>query len=130
MAFEDRLEGHDIRFVAPKTAWITPEPIAVIAGSKHSKAAMAFIEFMLSERGQRVAMERGVFPISPKYRVQGKPGSQAEMAVEFTGGVRSYFDSEVNNIYDDDKAQARYEQVNAQFRKEIEAVADELKKKY
>ncbi len=130
MAFEDRLEGHDIRFVAPKTAWITPEPIAVIAGSKHPKAAMAFIEFMLSERGQRVAMERGVFPISPKYRVQGKPGSQAEMAVEFTGGVRSYFDGEVNNIYDDDKAQARYEQVNAQFRKEIEAVAEELKKKY
>jgi ABC-type Fe3+ transport system substrate-binding protein len=130
MAFEDRLEGHDIRFVAPKTAWITPEPIAVIAGSKHAKAAMAFIEFMLSERGQRVAMERGVFPISPKYRVQGKPGSQAEMAVEFTGGVRSYFDGEVNNIYDDDKAQARYEAVNQQFRKDIEAVADELKKKY
>jgi len=128
MAFEDRLEGHDLRFVAPKTAWITPEPIGVIAGSKHPKAALAFIEFMLSERGQRVAMERGVFPISPKYRVQGKPGSQAEMAVEFTGGVRSYFDTEVNNIYDDDKAQARYEQVNSQFRKDIEAVADELKK--
>jgi ABC-type Fe3+ transport system substrate-binding protein len=130
MAFEDRLEGHDLRFVAPKTAWITPEPIGVIAGAKHPKAALAFIEFMLSERGQRVAMERGVFPISPKYRVQGKPGSQAEMAVEFTGGVRSYFDTEVNNIYDDDKAQARYEQVNSQFRKEIEAVADDLKKKY
>ena len=129
MAFEDRLEGHDIRFVAPKTAWSTPEPIGVIAGAKHPKAALAFIEFMLSERGQRVAMERGVFPISPKYRVQGKPGSKAEMAVEFTGGVRSYFDTEVNNIYDDDKAQGRYEQVNSQFRKDIEAVADELKRK-
>jgi hypothetical protein len=85
---------------------------------------------MLSERGQRVAMERGVFPITPKYKVQGKPGSQAEMAVEFTGGIRSYFDVEVTNIYDDDKAQARYEQVNSQFRKDIEAVVDELKKKY
>jgi len=84
---------------------------------------------MLSERGQNVAMERGVFPITPKYRVQGKPGSQAEMAVEFTGGIRSYFDVEVTNIYDDDKAQARYEQVNSQFRKEIESVAEELKKK-
>ena len=130
MAFEDRLAGHDIRFVAPKTAWITPEPIGILAGSKRPRAAKAFIEFMLSERGQRVAMERGVFPITPKYRVQGKPGSHAEMAVEFTGGIRSYFDIEVTNIYDDDLAQKRYEQVNAQFRKDIEAVVEDLKKKY
>jgi ABC-type Fe3+ transport system substrate-binding protein len=130
MAFEDRLAGHDIKFVAPKTAWITPEPIGILAGSRRPRAARAFIEFMLSERGQRVAMERGVFPIIPKYRVQGKPGSHAEMAVEFTGGIRSYFDVDVTNIYDDDVAQKRYEQVNTQFRKDIESVVEELKKKY
>ena len=130
MAFEDRLAGFDIKFVAPKTAWITPEPIAILAGAPHPNAARAFIEFMLSESGQRVAMERGVFPITPKYRVQGAPGSPAEMAVEFTGGLRSYFDVEVTNIYDDDTAQKRYEQVNSQYRKEIESVAEELKKKY
>jgi len=130
MAFEDRLAGHEIKFVAPKTAWITPEPIGILAGSKRPRAARAFIEYMLSERGQRVAMERGVFPITPKYRVQGKPGSQAELAVEFTGGIRSYFDVEVNNIYDDDKAQARYQDVNSQFRKDIESVVEELKTKY
>ena len=128
MAFEDRLAGYEIKFVAPKTAWITPEPIGIIAGTKHPKAARAFIEYMLSERGQRVAMERGVFPITPKYRVQGKPGSQAEMAVEFTGGIRSYFDVDVVNIYDDDVAQKRYEAVNSQYRKEIESVAEQLKK--
>ncbi len=130
MAFEDRLAGFDIKYVAPKTAWITPEPIAIIAGSKHPNTARAFIEFMLSERGQRVAMERGVFPITPKYKVQGPPGSTAEMAVEFTGGMRSYFDREVTNIYDDDVAQKRYEQVNTQYRKDIEAAWEDLKKKY
>ncbi len=130
MAFEDRLAGFDIKFVAPKTAWITPEPIAILAGAKHPNAVRAFIEYRLFERGQRVAMERGVFPITPKFRVQGAPGSRAEMAVEFTGGIRSYFDVDVTNIYDDDKAQGRYEQVNQTFRKEIEAIADELKKKY
>lgn len=130
MAFEDRLAGFDIKFVAPKTAWITPEPISILAGAPHPKAAQAFIEFLLSERGQRVAMERGVFPITPKYRVQGVPGSTAEMAVEFTGGLRSYFEREVTNIYDDDVVQKRYEQINSQFRKEIEAAWDDLKKKY
>jgi iron(III) transport system substrate-binding protein len=130
MAFEDRLAGFDIKFVAPKTAWITPEPIAILAGAKHPNAARAFIEFMLSERGQRVAMERGVFPITPKYKVQGAPGSTAEMAVEFTGGMRSYFDRDVTNIYDDDVAQRRYEQVNTQFRRDIEAKWEDLKKKF
>jgi len=129
MAFEDRLAGFDIKFVAPKTAWITPEPIAILAGAKNPNAARAFIEFVLSERGQRVAMERGVFPITPKYRVQGAPGSKAEMAVEFTGGLRSYFDVEVTNSYDDDIAQKRYEAVNSRFRKDIESIAEELKKK-
>ena len=128
MAFEDKLAGFDLKFVAPKTAWVTPEPIAVLAGAKHPKAALAFIAYLLSERGQRVAMERGVFPITPKFRVQGAPGSRAEMAVEFTGGIRSYFDIDVTNIYDDDKAQGRYEQVNEQFRKEIESAWETLKK--
>jgi iron(III) transport system substrate-binding protein len=128
MAFEDKLAGFDLKFVAPKTAWVTPEPIAVLAGAKHPKAALAFIAYLLSERGQRVAMERGVFPITPKFRVQGAPGSRAEMAVEFTGGIRSYFDIDVTNIYDDDKAQGRYEQVNEQFRKEIESVWETLKR--
>jgi len=128
MAFEDRLAGYELKFVAPRTAFITPEPIGILAGAKNPKAAAAFIEYMLSERGQRMAMERGVFPITPKYRVQGAPGSQAELAVEFTGGIRSYFDVDVVNIYDEDVAQKRYEAVNQQFRKDIESVADELKR--
>lgn len=130
MAFEDRLAGFDIRFVAPATAWVTPEPIAVLAGAKHPKAALAFIEYLLSERGQKVAMTRGVFPITSKLRMQGAPGSTTEMAVEFMSGLRSYFDRETTNIYEDDKAQARYEAVNEKYRKEIEAVAEELRKKY
>jgi iron(III) transport system substrate-binding protein len=130
MAFEERLAGFDIRFVAPPTAWITPEPMAVLAGTRNPQAARAFVEFLLTERGQRIFMERGLFPLTPKYRVTGKPGSDAEKAVEFTGGVRSYFDREVTNIYEDDKAQARYNQVNEQFRKDIESVLEDLKKKY
>lgn len=130
MAFEEKLAGFDIKFVAPKTAWITPEPMGILAGAKHPRAAKAFVEFLLTERGQRVFMERGLFPITPKYRVQGPPGSTAELAVEFTGGVRSYFDQEVTNIYDDDVAQKRYKEVNEEYRKRIEAVWDELKKKY
>src|SRR5207245_738507 len=99
MAFEEKLAGFDLKFVAPKNAFVTPEPMAILAGARNPKAARAFIEFLLSERGQRVFMERGLFPITPKYKVQGPPGSTAEMAGEFTRGVRSYFERDGSNGY-------------------------------
>ena len=74
-------------------------------------------------------MERGLFPITPKYKVQGAPGSAAELAVEFTGGVRSYFTGEVSNVYDEDAAKGRSEALKVRFRSDIEAKWDELKKK-
>src|SRR3989449_10931419 len=83
--------------------------MAILAGARNPKAARAFIEFLLSARGQKVFMERGLFPITPKYKVQGPPGSTAEMAVEFTGGVRSYFDRELSNVYDEAIAAKRSE---------------------
>ncbi len=129
MAFEEVLAGFDIKYVAPRNAFVTPEPMAILAGARHPKAARAFIEFLLTERGQKVFMERGLFPITPRYKVQGPPGSVAEKAVEFTGGVRSYFTGDVGNIYDDDVAQKRYQEVNERYHKEIEAVWEELKKK-
>jgi iron(III) transport system substrate-binding protein len=122
MAFEERLAGFDIKFVAPRNAFVTPEPMAILAGARNPRAARAFIEFLLTERGQRVFMERGLFSVTPRYRVQGPPGSPAEMAVEFTGGVRSYFDREVSNVYDEAVAAKRSEALKTRFRSDIEAV--------
>src|SRR5262249_6845083 len=106
-----------------------PEPMAILAGARNPKAARAFIEFLLSERGQKVFMERGLFAVTPKFKVQGAPGSTAEMAVEFTGGVGSYFDQEGCNVYDETVAAKRSEALKTKFRSEIEAKWDELKKK-
>jgi len=129
MAFEEKLAGFDIRFVAPKYAFVTPEPMAVLAGARNPKAARAFIEFLLTERGQKVFMERGLFSISPRFKVQGAPGSTAELAVEFTGGVRSYFDRDVANVYDEAVAAKRSEALKTRFRSDLEAKWEELKKK-
>jgi iron(III) transport system substrate-binding protein len=115
--------------VAPKNAFVTPEPFGILAGARHPRAARAFIEFLLSERGQRVFMERGLFPITPKYKVQGPPGSTAELAVELTGGIRSFFDAPVSKIDDEDIARQRYREVNEKFQKEIEMVWTDGKKK-
>ena len=129
MAFEEKLAGFDIKYVAPKNAFVTPEPMAILTGARNPKAAHAFVEFLLAERGQKVFMERGLFPITPKYKVQGAPGSTAELAVEFTGGVRSYFDRDVSNVYDETVAARRSDALKTRFRSDIEVKWEELKKK-
>ncbi len=119
MAFEERLNGYDVRFTYPSNAYVTSEPIAVLRGAPNPRTAQAFIEFLLTEEGQRIFMERGLFSIYPRLKVSGAPGSHAELAVEFTGGVRSFYDQPISNIYNEDVAQKRYSEVNEYFRKEI-----------
>jgi iron(III) transport system substrate-binding protein len=121
MAFAEVLNGYDVAFVYPKNAYVTPEPMAVLKGAPHVKAAHAFIEFLLSEEGQKLVSSMGVYPITAKYKVQGPAGSNQEKAVAFTGGIRSFFDIPVGNIYNDSVAGGpnRDEEVNAYFRKEI-----------
>ena len=121
MAFAEVLGGYDVMYVYPKNAYVTPEPMSVLKGAPHSKAGQAFIEFCLSEEGQKLFSELGVYPITPKYKVQGPPGSGQEKAVQFTGGMRSFFEIEVGNVYDEKIAgeKKRIEDVNSYFRKEI-----------
>jgi iron(III) transport system substrate-binding protein len=116
MAFEDVLGGHDLKYVNPTAAFVTPEPLAVLAGARNPRAAREFIKFALTDEGQRVMMSRGQFGIAPKYRLEGPAGSPVERMAEFAG-VRSFFDRPWRNIYDDDVAQRRYGEVNDVFRK-------------
>lgn len=46
------------------------------------------------------------------------------------GGIRSIFDLQVHNAYDDKITRARYQEVNQEFRKRIESNLEALKKKY
>lgn len=121
MAFAEVLGGYELMYVYPSNAYVTPEPMAVLKGAPHAKAAHAFVEFLLSEEGQKLVSELGVYPVTPKYKVQGAPGSNQEKAVAFTGGVRSFFEIPVGNVYDTKLAgeKKRIEDVNSYFRKEI-----------
>lgn len=129
-AFDERLEGFPVRFVFAGNSYVAPEVWAILKGSKNPKAARAFLEFMLSDEGQRAFMRIGLAPISPRHRIQGPPGSLEEKAVEFMGGIRSFYDIEVGNVYDDNVARLRYQEVNETYRKKIEANWEELKRRY
>ena len=42
--------------------------------------------------------------------------------------MRSYFQTEMTNVYDENVAQKRYQEVNERYRREIEAAWDQLKR--
>jgi iron(III) transport system substrate-binding protein len=127
--FEEKLAGFDIKFTAPKGAFVTPEPFAVLAGARHPRAAREFLAILQSEHGQRLFMERGLYPVMPRYKVHGPPGSTIEMGVQLTGGIRSFFEPPVTNVYDDDVARARFREVNERFRRDIETAWNDLKRR-
>ena len=127
MAFDDFKSGYDLRFVHPTAGFVTPEPLAVLAGARSPRAAKAFIQFALSDEGQQLFMSVGLFSIMPKYRMEGPPGSALDRMAQFSG-VRSFYDKPIRNVYDDDVAQKRYGEVNTVFRKLILERHDDLKK--
>ena len=88
------------------------------AGGPAAKAVLAYLE-TLGDADRGLSIEA----LDPADRdaVVGR--------YTFGPGPRGHFDVDVQNIYDDDLAQKRYEAVNAQFRKDIEAVAAELKRR-
>lgn len=129
MAFDDFRSGFDIRFVHPTAGYVTPEPMAVLAGARSPRAARAFIQWALSDEGHRLFMSVGLFSIMPKYRMEGPPGSPLDRMAQFSG-VRSFYDKPIRNVYDEDVAQKRYSEVNAVFRKLILERHDELKRLY
>ncbi len=118
MAFQEVLAGHELRFVSPPYAWISSAPTAVIAGARSPRAARAFLQFLVSEEGQRTMVAHGLFPIVPKFRMEGAPGSPAEQAAVFSG-MRSFYERPIRSIYDDTLAQQRYGEVNEVYRKLI-----------
>ncbi len=69
MAFAEVLNGYELGFVYPKNAYVTPEPMAVLKGAPHPKAAHAFVEFLLSEEGQRLISANG--RLSHHRQIQG-----------------------------------------------------------
>jgi iron(III) transport system substrate-binding protein len=129
MAFEDLLGGFDLKFVLPTAGFVTPEPLAILAGSRSPRAARVFIQYALSDEGQKVMMGRGQYGITPKLKMEGPPGSALARMAEFAG-IRSFFEKPVRNIYDDDVAQKRYSEVNEIFRKLILERHNDLKRLY
>lgn len=72
-AYEEKLTKNDgssrLRWVSPRAGTsLSVDPVAVMKGAPNPRLAQAFVEFLLTERGQALWNARPGSPIGPKYR--------------------------------------------------------------
>lgn len=66
MPIREKAKGAPVEFVFPKEGVsAVTEPVAILASAKNTEAAKAFIDFILSEDGQKLAVSQGYIPARP-----------------------------------------------------------------
>lgn len=61
-----KAKGAPVQFVAPKEGLTAvTEPVAILKTAKNVTAAKAFVSFLLSEKGQKLAADMGYIPADP-----------------------------------------------------------------
>lgn len=64
MPIREKAKGAPVEFVFPKEGVsAVTEPIAILSTAKNPEAAKAFVDFILSEEGQKLAVSQGYIPV-------------------------------------------------------------------
>ena len=70
MAIREKAKGAPVAFVFPKEGVSAiGEPVAILKSTKNPDAARAFIAFLLSKDGQKLALKQGYVPAHPQIAV-------------------------------------------------------------
>lgn len=103
-----KASGFPVEFVYPTVTTIVPANVAIIAGAKHRSAAEAFVEFLLSEEGQRILLDPKIqrLPVREATYAAAPPGYPNPFK-DRNLGARVKFDAELS--------EARYELVNSLY---------------
>ncbi|MGF1649934.1 MAG: ABC transporter substrate-binding protein [Hyphomicrobiaceae bacterium] len=66
MPIREAAKGAPVAFVAPKEGVSAiSEPVAILSSTQNPAAAKAFVDFLLSEEGQKLAVAQGYMPAHP-----------------------------------------------------------------
>ncbi len=63
MAFNAKAQGSPVEFVFPKEGLtVVTEPVAILKTASNKTAARAFVDFLLSDEGQKLSLSQGYIP--------------------------------------------------------------------
>lgn len=112
--------GFPVDFAYPRTTTLVPANIGVLKNAPHPEAARAFIDFLLSEQGQTILLDKKIrrLPVNPKTYAQapaGFPNPFKDSAI----GAAVAFDVQLSKV--------RYNLVNSLFDVMITYRLDDLR---
>nr|VFK64086.1 MAG: extracellular solute-binding protein [Candidatus Kentron sp. UNK]VFK68928.1 MAG: extracellular solute-binding protein [Candidatus Kentron sp. UNK] len=112
--------GFPVDFAYPRTTTLVPANIGILKNAPHPMAARAFIDFLLSEQGQTILLDKKIrrLPVNPKTYAQapaGFPNPFKDSAI----GAAVAFDVHLSK--------ARYNLVNSLFDVMITYRLDDLR---
>ncbi|MES9871222.1 MAG: extracellular solute-binding protein [Sedimenticola sp.] len=112
--------GFPVDFVYPQTTTLVPANIGVIKNAPNSKAAKAFIDFLLSDEGQVILLDKKIrrLPVNPKTYAKA-PANFPNPFKDSSIGAAVKFDVQLSK--------ARYNLVNSMFDVMITYRMDDLR---
>lgn len=123
-------DGYPIKSIVPEVTLLVAEGVALLKNAPHPNVAKVFMDWILSEEGQKYVLEGGYFPAMKdfyysKYENEIPMAKYAKAAI----GVDNFY--EITGVevlpYNVTLAAERWDLVNDYFEKEIYRKLDELK---
>lgn len=103
-----KASGFPVEFVYPTLTAIVPANVGIVAGARNPRAARAFVDFLLSDKGQQVLLDPKIsrLPVKPAAYASA-PAGYPDPFTDATLGAGMKFDAVLS--------EARYELVNALY---------------
>ncbi|MCD4721165.1 MAG: extracellular solute-binding protein [Desulfobacula sp.] len=107
--FSSKATGFPVDFVYPRVTALVPANIAIVKNAPHSRAAVAFIEFLLSDDGQELLLDPAIsrLPINPQTYAKAPANfpnpfknKSIGAAVQFDVGLSKNRYNIINSLFD------------------------------
>jgi len=123
-------DGYPVKAVVPEVTMLTAEGVALLKNAPHPNLAKLFMDWILSEEGQKYVLQGGYFPAMKDFRFSKyeKEIPMAKYAKAALGVDNFYEISGVTALdYNLTLASERWDQVNTYYEQEIYRKWEELK---